>query len=504
MSKKTALNNISFISCIGLLLMLQIAGMAFGNTRFWITPDEANYLRFASSQSFAVTDVFGEQGQSHFSVWPMGYPMLIRFFDSFLPFDILLSALLVNFLTIIGCCIFFWRYFQEKALPYMLVFLSLPFILVTYKAWSETLFTVCLILFAISLHEYYKKQTKTWLCCIFVLLVFSFLSRYIAVFLFAPLGFLFLTLLWQKNYKSCFAIIGTSALALSLITFYLWINYTITGHLSGIERASNQDSLLSLLHLSFLSIAYLIKELAIVGLGLFILTQAFPKKQSKKSKRKEVSSVWIFFLLVGFFYFKAFIALRYLYHFDDPNYRLLMPFTALTLMGCVNFFLQYKNLHKYIYIVLLVTTFYNIANIYIQRAPLSNAEKVIQNWTDKRALYASIPDKSIILFGQLDLTYYNSAIQPEAPFPYYGEMISGHDFVHNYSKRKNIENHAETFCHGTTAKHIFLDTYYLPEIIDRFETDTEPKKAAFTDSLKKYLSEEKSERIVKIKDCLSP
>lgn len=478
-------NQSKFLLLMLIAISLQIALMTIFSNDGGVSPDSANYLRFALSDGFYVKDLFASDGKIFFAVWPMGYPLLIKALAHITPFDILIISKLLNVILIFLTCLFLVKIFPENGFLYAMLFLSDSFVKISYMSWSETPFSLLLVIITVAIYQYYNSKKIIWLFWLFLSCSALFLMRYIGLFILLPIAIFGLFSLLKKEYKSFFSLLLTGILTLFLAALYLWINYIKTGYLTGIKRYFNKDSnsdiFWQLLNSQFQEIIPII----FVILFYLLLSKIFFKKLALKPENKREDKLWLYFLIVGFCYWITIVLMRWIFDFDPFGNRLLAPSTLLFSCALLAYFLQYENLKKHLfYMLILMISFMTIQNI-LPRITQNKEDSFIKIWQKNHHFYQSIKDDSIIIFGNLDMLYYKNNIQTPAPFPYYMEDIF---FTNGLKKGEDLNNYATRICNSTIAKNIYV-------------VNSEEFKARYPNSKLFSYDKSKEKNIILLKEC---
>lgn len=433
--------------------------MSFFSYHGGTNPDAINYLLLARTDGMYLKDLFSPDGQSFFSVWPMGYPLFIRFVSYLVPADILIASKVANLLLILLTLYFIKKCFKRDAYLYAMLFLTDSFVRITYMTWSEVPFSLSLLILAISLHRYYTTQHISWLIAVFLSASFAFLSRYIGLYTLAPISITALMFLSQKNYRHFFATAFCAFFILAVATLYLWMNYLHTGHMTGLERMESIESHTELLTRLVLHQLREIKFFIIVGViyFLYLRIRQIPFKRPGQRHKKLTDTSWLFLLMVGGIYWLSIVIVRWNFHFDSFGNRFLAPATLLFSFAALNYILQYPRYREHVkrFLVLMVgivLTYHLIIWTIQHKAPVFS-----QIWQQKKERYSSLPDSSILIFSDLDIMYYNPNIQPAAPFPYSGQRAYDQYIVESINDGESISEYASRLCHQTSAHYIYID-----------------------------------------------
>ncbi len=305
-----------------------------------LSKDSMQYLAIARDLDFSI---FTDQSQvpDHFGVWPLLYPLLIKIIAQPLSFIIMhtIEYFGMSFYTqqAISLNELDWKIwvFASKILNLMLLFplwmilrkwilseflllmvLSPSMILIYAFTWSECCFMLFFTAFAIQFEKIWQMENQA-LNRLVLYACLAFLSRYIGVILMLPL----LMLAWRLK-RSSTTLRTWDYLKLPLIfgtvlIVTLGINFDLTGHLTGMERAPNASSLGFLL---MTLIRAIIKEFLVflplifaLGFGLYRL-----KLQDELYKKPIL-------LYFSAYYLICLCLMRCTQHFDVFSTRLVYP-----------------------------------------------------------------------------------------------------------------------------------------------------------------------------------
>ncbi len=445
-----------------LLVCIQVIGMTYISPTGGVSPDSMNYLRLASILSeewtLFVPDLFSPTQQSFFAVWPAAYPALISLPARLIPFELSPAAFIllskaVNITFILATILLLKKYIPRHGLLYGCFFLADPIIRVTYVTWSEVPFFFGMVALSLSLHRFYHQPHWRWACAILLSSLFLFTTRYIGLFALMPIGLVGALLLYRRRYAACITLAIPALLTSIFAAFYLYINYTHTGRLTGILRRPSEESSTELLSTFFThtgeQLAFFLIPLALVA--LYGILETYIKKPSAPTATQAPNTLWAFFLLVGGSYLLATIVLRWHYRFDTFDYRLFAPATLLCAMAILNLALQ-KNIRlahitRYLVLMVILSLIYHLPPYAFTRGtmPFIAERQAIES----RA--APVPENSVVVFLDLYNMHYAPHIQNHLPFPYFGPLHMPE------SAKNNLSAYLAHLCATTHAQHIYVD-----------------------------------------------
>lgn len=329
----------------------------------YISPDSGDYLLEAkallSGHGLNATGLAGVT--NYFAIWPIGYPLLISLTSIVTRItDLYLVSKISSLIVLLVIVLLLIKYFKKDAWIYSLIFFTTGFSLIFYYAWSEGLLILSLLAFSFCLYEIIIAEhamNKNYLL-LFFLVVLCFLTKYVGActLLISGLVFLYYLIRYIKKkrkidflkVKKLFIVCFFS---LVFIVAYLYMNYKLTGHLTGMERLPAPETLkelLSMLHSGLVTevtnVFFFLKidnvrllDLILLLLIIFIINY-FVKKRNKISQNYIMN---LSLLLTATIYFIAIVFLRFTSHFDNLSYRFLFPTTFLLMIIIINILIEY-------------------------------------------------------------------------------------------------------------------------------------------------------------------
>ena len=323
--------------------------------------------------------------------------------------------------------------------------------------WSEVPFCSAVIITTLSLYKFYNSQKLKWLFIAAIAAISAFLSRYIGLFLLVPIGLTGLLFLVRRQYKPFFYISILGVVVLIAASLYLYMNYSIAGRPTGIDRISRMETNSELLGRLFLKLLIEFKVILIIAISYFALFKLKEPAQADISTEKTPDNAWVFFLFTGFSYFIYLFIMRWKYQFDVYGNRLLGPFTLMIFFAVLNYLLQYRHLLKHLknilYIMVAVSLIYHVAVLVIK----SEIAVFSKGWHDNKEKYSQIPDSSVIIFGNLYSLYYNTHIQPASPYPYAGLRAYKRAIGEIIQDGETLNGFVNRLCTETSASNVYID-----------------------------------------------
>lgn len=418
-----------FLIFIFFLLTIAILSKSYFSAHGFLSPDSINYLSLAQNlidgNGFSYYSPYGTTEKTHFSVWPVGYPVLIYILSKLSGISVFWASKVINIFFIGMVLIVLRNLFNKSAYLYGLILFFYSFITIFTYTWSETAFIFGIVWFSASLFKF-ANNSKKLLPIAFSLLfssIFMFLSRYVGMFSIVLIG-LFGIYFWfvKKDKFKFFVLILISIIKLLIISGYFYYNLIKTGYISGMQRIPAPETNLELFK-SLLSALF--RELLIITPDppnsnfklfffflYFILIFLFLKNRKRiftsiSNKVKGQVSLPFIFGLVGFVYLLFIILMRWRTHFDTLNFRLLAPGSFLIFIAFIKY-IEDKTTAKFFnfFKILLIST--SLLS-FIYNVPLiirwENSITYNENIKSIKKRYNKIEKNSIIIFGNEHLMY---------------------------------------------------------------------------------------------------
>ena len=217
------------------IIALSILTNSFVDTNGYLTTDSTHFLKLAKS--------FNENGSLYvyswtnsgeinfFSMWPLGYPLLISLISKLTFLDVFWSSKLLNILSVL---LIFLMIYKNTLFGYSLIallFLSGSFINIFSYTLTENLFIVGLVSYAYSTHNLTVRASKKNILIAILSFVLTFSSRYIGGYLLIFNFFLILRSLKnnQSNTRGLIILLVASG---TYMLGYLYMNKYFTGSLT--------------------------------------------------------------------------------------------------------------------------------------------------------------------------------------------------------------------------------------------------------------------------------
>lgn len=323
----------------------------------YLTPDSESYLQLAQSlkdgRGFYLYKASTAE-ETFFSVWPVGYPVLIYSVSAVTLLDVFWASKVLN-LLLIGLGFLLLRQINRKY-SYILasVYCSYTLLVVYSFTWSEAPFLLGLLYLCYLVNKILlENDTTKNILLLLLTCAFLFLMRYIGAFSFCVPALLACFCYYKQRRRSAIKLLVVFFLLMAVAGLYLFMNYYLSGYATGFDRLEAETE--SVGAFAGMMIEGLLNELLIIRkfrmgnqsdylLYLTILSQlAVTAVIIAKLKRhyhlleqlkKDSSSLICFF--VALLYLVAIIILRSFSHFDDLDYRLLAPFSSLFWIGVLH------------------------------------------------------------------------------------------------------------------------------------------------------------------------
>lgn len=451
-----------------------------------ISPDSTFYLRLSqnllSGEGFRYPDYTKTDGETFFSIWPVGYPIMIVTISKLTGLGVVWASKVLN-LLVMGIILLIFQSVFKKNLHWvgLLFFVDSFFLIFTYT-WSEGPFVLFLILISISLYKCVETSGGLlWLAVLLFSGILLFLTRYIGLFSISIIGLVVIISLYKRKWQFSIKLMVVIVLQLIFAGFYLYHNLQASGHLTGMQRDLPEESNLELIRQLFhglkeefivikcgIPLTFSFILLSLLGVYLFI-------NRRKNKKSAEAAGLWLYFLLAGLLYYGAMIGAKWFSNFTPLDYRYLFPGTFMIMLSLVTY-LQGKPAVKimnstllYFAILITLTIHYlpysfNIIKkgadgiSYFQKPNYINNTRVILE------RYKEVKPKSVVLFGSIHLRYLRDGIIPTEIY----NKSSYEDMTAYFSQKKDWNVYI-----NITDK---LDTVYVHDSFIRFMESNKDKQ----------------------------
>lgn len=315
------------------------------NPNHYTTPDSAYYLQSAQSLLDGDGYTIRENGQQVWNgTFPIGYPLLIAVISWISQLPVLWSSKIANLLCSALLILLFRKWYGgEKGLFFSCILLLGPFLKLWAHTWSEPLFLLVLCILTRLLLNPDSSFSYTLFAGIALILI-----RYAGVFI-IPMALTYgIYLLYRNQASRAYKLGALSAIWFVAFLCYLGVNSWQSGAWYGGSRFSHPESF------SFVARLFgrgLINELLLVrdwgigetdalfwtGIAAQVTILLWILKSIKKQDDNHIigsKAVPTFCLAISYLLFL--FSLRLISPFDPPGYRLLAPFTFLTLQSVLH------------------------------------------------------------------------------------------------------------------------------------------------------------------------
>ncbi len=413
-----------------------------------ISPDSTYYLRLSqnllSGEGFKIPDYTNSDGKTFFSIWPVGYPIMIFTISKLTGLGVVWASKVLNLLVMAIILLIFRNIFKNNLHWVGLLFFVDSFFLIFTYTWSEAPFVLFLLLTALSLYKCVETSGGfLWLTVLLLSGIILFLMRYIGLFSVSIIGIIVIINLIKRKWELSVKLIIVAFLQLVFAGFYLYHNLVTSGHLTGMQRDLPEESNLELIRqlLHGLKEEFIVMKcgipltfsfllLLLLGIYLFI-------NRRKGNKNAKPAGLSLYFLLAGLLYYGAMIGAKWFSNFTPLDYRYLFPGTFMIILSLATY-LQGKPIWKImnsnlLYFAILITLIihylpYSLNIIKKGADGISYFQKpnYITNTHVILERYKEVKPKSVVLFGSIHLRYLREDIIPTEIYnkSTYEDMIS--------------------------------------------------------------------------------
>jgi hypothetical protein len=356
-----------------LLLLLFLATVAVIFLRVnaegtgYTSPDSIHYLGLAQN----IKDgnglyVLNESGiRSYFSIWPIGYPILIYLVSELSTLDVYWSSKLLNVIFLITGFITLRQLSRAYAFIIASVYTAYTFLEVYSFTWSEAPFIFVLLFLAYAVSQLLLDANRTsYFLIIFLCCLALFALRYMGIIYFGIPAVLSIFFCYKRNYQLSVKLLFATLILITVAIGYLYINYIKTGYLTGGERFAREKhqtitifllmSLKGLLN-EFLIIReyrhqnqpdYLLYITALIQLAVITFISIKVRRHYNFWQELKQNSFSLICIGTALLYLVAILAMRLISHFDALDYRLLAPFSFPLFIGLVYTLVSLPDKHK--------------------------------------------------------------------------------------------------------------------------------------------------------------
>ncbi|WP_041240946.1 hypothetical protein [Croceibacter atlanticus] len=342
----------------------------------YLTPDSTEYLTLVENLKhngdFYVTNNI-RIGDEHklFVRWPIGYSLAIAAI-SILGISSFLASKVLNILIAIGFVLLLNSRFRNDSKFYYPLLLFAGSIYLLSATLSEGLYTFLFfsLVFILERLLYFEKDIKWYHYFIVFTITLSIpMVRYAGIFVFFYLSVLIFYKFFKRNYRGIGFLVTVLFLSSVFYAIYLYINFNVTGTLTGgsrpfvfnVKTGNIVKSLLGELVLIYPGFSW--KALAIQGIviisSVWVLNFKFVDEKTDKS---ESAGSLKFYGQSGVFYLIFIIVLGAITNFKEYNFRFLYSGSFLVLVYFFSIILRKTsklNFFKLTYTIVIVSISYN-------------------------------------------------------------------------------------------------------------------------------------------------
>lgn len=407
-----------YLIAISIAFCFLILARAYFFRDGFMSPDSSQYLLMASNLIKFGSLYDPTFPNNPFPIWQPLYPILIAFFSMLTGLKVFWSSKFINIFIFIALMVFLHKEYKENAYVLSLLFFFASFNRIFSHTWSEVPFIFGLVFFSWALHRSLRK-VNFWNCaCLFFGVVILFYSRYIGFFALGPFFLVILYHLFIKKTRlpQLAVLLLSFALAVSLCIFQLSYNAELTGHVSGSNRILSYNTALQntqmLLQAIYYELNIMISQGGKVSIGFFglqiiVLVFFLVKRGKYLVKPTEKISLEKVLVLLGLIYIGCLVILRFVFLFDDIDYRLLGPGSFLIFLGLMGWLAKSGLLDHNPWVNGCLTIFILISLSsevihYVYRTQETNMSYV-ENMHKQQTLFLEMTHGSIVIFPDRSL-----------------------------------------------------------------------------------------------------
>lgn len=332
----------------------------------YLTPDSEAYLELAQNlnSGYGPYTIGAEGKREYFIIWPLGYPLLISLISAVSGLNVFWASKVLNLLLIGGSFLLLRQLSYKYSFVLASVYGAYTLMEVYSFTWSEGAFLAGLLLLAYFINQVWLgKHVGRYSSLISVTCISLFLIRYIGAFSVGVPLLLALYLHHRHKHEESIKLFIATAVAIIFYCAYLYLNYVLAGSIVGTGRFDAETesigAFMVMLSKGLLNEFLIIREyrpsnqpdyLLYVTALLQLLVLVYVSTQIRKHynfwQELQSNSFSIICLSIAFLYLVAILTLRSLSHFDDLDYRLLSPFSLLTLIGLLYTFVCLPDKHQ--------------------------------------------------------------------------------------------------------------------------------------------------------------
>lgn len=316
---------------------------------YYLSPDSKEYLGLAQNLLDGNGFFLAKgDGKVFFSVWPVGYPILVAGISMIFHTSVIWGSKILNIIFLLLILLLIKHVFKQHSHTYYFLLLWASYIEIFSFSWSEAAFIFGLLWFSYSVYFFVINGHPLNSISLFGSSLYLFLIRYIGGFSVCFVGVMAVYCFILKRYKESIALIVVLFFQTILVASYLYNNFQETGYITGISRPAaaenNLEMLISLLGAIFFEASPLLSgcgeywkfivSLIVQSIVVIVFASNFSKYYVKKDYKNDKFAITC--LCVGLFYLVSIISLRWISNFDDLGYRFLAPGTFLLIISLVS------------------------------------------------------------------------------------------------------------------------------------------------------------------------
>jgi hypothetical protein len=457
-----------------------------------LTTDSCFYLGLAQNlidgEGFYIASYTGEGERVWFSLWPFGYPVLIYGIAYLTGLTVFWASKILNIILFGSALIIVKFLFRERAHIYGAVLLFTPFLEIFSHTWSETLFIVSILWLGYASVSFDSGSNRFASVQLVFASVLLFLSRYIGAFAIVILSIGAIYYLIQKDYRRFVRLSGIIIIVSVFILIYLYMNISLSGYTTGMERIPAPESFNELVVMT--AIAYVnefnflqgaiyypdilqLRYIRLLKLVFFIIqiivfSYVIVKFGMLRMKRVPIDKTALLLVLIGFVYWISITAFRWNFYFDRLSFRLLAPGTLMVLFGLIVYLGKAYDdtgravMQRIIYIIALLSVVVHLAmilpyGIQKERPSYHHTINQLQN------LYGHIPEGSVVIFPNYNSVYLRPDIIKAFPVSYPREPEEWSHFI-----SRILVNYLDREIYVQIHNSSFRPDIYHPSITDFF------------------------------------
>jgi len=445
---------IYFFIATFVIIALSILTNSFVDTNGYLTTDSTHFLKLAKSftenGSLYVYSWTNSGETTFFSMWPLGYPLLISLISKLTFLDVFWSSKLLNILSVFAI---FLMIYKNTPFGYSLIgllFLAGSFINIFSYTLTENLFIVGLISYAYSTHNLTVQTGKKYILIATLSFIIAFSSRYVGGYLLVFNFFLILKSIKNKEANTrnlIVLLLGSGAYMVG----YLCMNEYFTGFLTYphayITYESSTEIILHFIKKVFEELNLVMASVRFNMSPIFSIISSFISAIfvslvtfyciKTPIRNEKLNTIAGNFLYMSLFYIAIVLLWRLTIWFSPFSYRILFPASILMMIGFAYKVLSRTNINfdgiKNIYLALVVIGFLSIGYNVIYKQISFKGKSYTENIEKIRKKYALLKKGSSIIFGERQIDYLRTDLVPLKP--YYLPLFAKSESLGDFNKR---------------------------------------------------------------------